>query len=101
MSRIPALTGIIQINPEAGFDAWFTLFNDHSSERAKAVDESRTTVGKVSDTKAMVMLFDVDMAAFGASKYSLSFVSFFFDIFVSNFALSMTYSNVLPRLQGT
>ena len=44
----------------ANYDAWKETFDNHA-ERATVCDESKTTVGKVDETSAIVMLYDVDM----------------------------------------
>ena len=42
------------------FDDWKKEFDGHDA-RANVCDESRTTVGKVDDKNAIVMMYDVDM----------------------------------------
>ena len=42
------------------FDNWKSAFDAHDA-RADVCDESRTTVGKISDTSCIVMMYDVDM----------------------------------------
>ena len=42
------------------FDDWKKEFNRYDA-RANVCDESRTTVGKVDDKNAIVMMYDVDM----------------------------------------
>ena len=44
----------------ANYDKWKEAFDNHT-ERATICDESNTTVGKVTDTSCIVMLYDVDM----------------------------------------
>ena len=44
----------------ANYDKWKEAFDNHA-ERATICDESKTTVGKVTDTSCIVMLYDVDM----------------------------------------
>lgn len=44
----------------ANYYAWKETFDNHA-ERATVCDESKTTVGKVDETSAIVMLYDVDM----------------------------------------
>ena len=44
----------------ANYDKWKKAFDNHT-ERATICDESKTTVGKVTDTSCIVMLYDVDM----------------------------------------
>ena len=42
------------------YNEWKSAFDGHE-ERAQVCDESKTTVAKVSDNQAIVMLYDVDM----------------------------------------
>ena len=42
------------------YNEWKSAFDGHE-ERAQICDESKTTVAKVSDNQAIVMLYDVDM----------------------------------------
>ena len=42
------------------YNEWKSAFDGHG-ERAQVCDESKTTVAKVSDNQAIVMLYDVDM----------------------------------------
>ena len=42
------------------YNEWKSAFDVHE-ERAQVCDESKTTVAKVSDNQAIVMLYDVDM----------------------------------------
>ncbi len=42
------------------YNEWKSEFDGHD-ERAQVCDESKTTVAKVSDNQAIVMLYDVDM----------------------------------------
>ena len=51
------------------FDDWKKEFDVHD-ERAKVCDESRTTVGKVDDKNAIVMMYNVDMQ--GMQKLMMS-----------------------------
>ena len=51
------------------FDAWKKEFDGHDA-RANVCDESRTTVGKVDDKNAIVMMYDVDMQ--GMQKLMMS-----------------------------
>ena len=41
------------------YNEWKSAFDGHE-ERAQVCDESKTTVSKVSDYQAIVMLYDVD-----------------------------------------
>ena len=51
------------------FDDWKKEFDGHDA-RASVCDESRTTVGKVDDKNAIVMMYDVDMQ--GMQKLMMS-----------------------------
>ncbi len=51
------------------FDDWKKEFDGHDA-RANVCDESRTTVGKVDDKNAIVMMYDVDMQ--GLQKLMMS-----------------------------
>ena len=42
------------------YDEWKVVFDGHH-DRKLICDESKTTVAKVSDNQAIVMLYDVDM----------------------------------------
>tara|TARA_Y200000002_G_C22654949_1_gene653054 strand:- start:878 stop:1150 length:273 start_codon:yes stop_codon:yes gene_type:complete len=42
------------------YNEWKSAFDGHE-ERAQVCDESRTTVAKLSDNQAIVMLYNVDM----------------------------------------
>ena len=42
------------------YNDWKSAFDGHE-ERAQVCDELKTTVAKVSDNQAIVMLYDVDM----------------------------------------
>ena len=42
------------------YNEWKSAFDGHE-ERAQICNESKTTVAKVSDNQAIVMLYDVDM----------------------------------------
>lgn len=44
------------------FDTWITQgFNSDSERRSKMCNESKTKVAKISDTEAIILLFDVDI----------------------------------------
>ena len=51
------------------FEDWKKEFDGHEA-RANVCDESRTTVGKVDDKNAIVMMYDVDMQ--GMQKLMMS-----------------------------
>ena len=51
----------IVVHIKSTYDSWKTIFDKDPGGRNSFVDESRTRVGKVDDSMAMVQLFDVDM----------------------------------------
>jgi hypothetical protein len=56
----------ILVRLKAPYEAWKSMFDDHAPVRAGACDETRTLVGKASDTTALISIFDVDMEKMGA-----------------------------------
>lgn len=55
-----------EVHMKKDFESWKKIFDEHAPERAKTCDESKTTVGKVSDKLAVVMVYNVDMEKMGA-----------------------------------
>lgn len=51
----------IVVSIKSSFSAWKEIFDNHSASRSEMADEARTLVGKVSDKKAIVLMYNVDM----------------------------------------
>ncbi len=62
MATAPAIT-IIQTLPTIGYDAWSEGFWK-DTERATFTDDTKTIAGKVSDSKGVAILTEVDLVAF-------------------------------------
>jgi hypothetical protein len=52
----------IVVHIKSDYATWKEIFDGHSNDRASMADESRTIVGKVSNKKAIVLMYEVDMA---------------------------------------
>ena len=51
---------------KSSYEAWRELFDNEVGNRSKICDESKTLVGKVSDSTVLVTFFDMNVAAMGA-----------------------------------
>ena len=52
---------VFEVHLKKGFEPWKKLFDEDGKNRVDMCDESRTTAAKVSDSLAIVNLYDVDM----------------------------------------
>lgn len=74
---------MITVHLKQGFDRWKQLF-DGDAERAKFCDESKTMVGKVNDSTALIVLFDVDMEKMKARLSAPEFADMVKDLVVKH-----------------
>jgi len=74
-------TVCIEAHLKKGYDEWKTLFDADGVKRAAMCDESKTTVGKVSEDLAIVMLHNVNMEASGSSSVAHHMSLVFFLMF--------------------
>lgn len=58
----PAKQDLMVIIEMANYDKWKSeAFDQDSKRRSSVCDEERTTVAKISDTQAIVLMYNVDM----------------------------------------
>ncbi|UPQ99734.1 hypothetical protein HOP50_04g30430 [Chloropicon primus] len=56
----------LEVHLKKGYEPWTKLFDEDAKNRAAICDESRTTVAKVSEKLAIVILHGVRLAKFNA-----------------------------------
>lgn len=74
-----AITAVVDITADKGFEAWHEIFKADSHHRSAYLpDDSTTIVAKLSETRAIIVAFDVNIPAYIKCKYLAQYQADFF-----------------------